>query len=126
MTIKQAYEYMYWDLITNRQVVSLVPATKGDRAKNGCCCRAVESRNPQWYMDFCDNFLDHRGKTYIKRQYTLQILTRLKNGVPCKSKYVPYFEDIAKEILEDMNVSDADMDYYIEFGEFPIPFDDQF
>ena len=124
--MNKIYEYMYWDLMSNQLTVSLVPSTDPGRAANGCCARAVEERNPQWYSEFCDLFLDHRGKTFIKRQYILKVLKRLYEGKPCTSKYVGYLEDIAIEIKKTMDVSDEDMEFFIMYGEFPEPFEGQF
>jgi hypothetical protein len=97
---QQIYEFMYYDLLSNKLDVYLIPSTNPDRANNGCCSRQVATSNPVWYQDFCSLFLDKRKKTIIKCKDTLELLNRLKDGKAIKSKYL--------------------------FGTFPEPFEHQF
>jgi hypothetical protein len=126
MTLQEAFSFMYYDLLSNRLDVYLVPSTNPDRAKNGCCSRAVASHNPEWYKELCGMFLDYRGKTILKRKSILRILRLLKDGKDSVSKYQPYLRDIAERMAEDLNFSEFELRYFIEFGELPKPFEEQF
>lgn len=123
---QQIYEYMYYDLLSNKLDVYLVPSKNPDRASNGCCVRNVASTNPKWYQEFCSLFLDKRKKTIIKRKGTLILLSRLKDGKTTISKYLPYLEDINEILAKELNVSNEEMAFFIEYGAFPEPFEDQF
>jgi hypothetical protein len=117
---------MYYDLLSNKLEVYLIPSVNPGRASNGCCSRQVATSNSVWYQDFCGLFLDKRKKTIIKREYTLELLGRLKDGKGTKSKYLPYLEDINETLGKELNMSDDVMAFFIEFGTFPELFEDQF
>lgn len=126
MTLREAYESMYYDLIINRLDVTLVPSINPDRAANGCCSRVVVSRNPKWYREFCEKYLDERNKTIIKRKNTLKTLDRLRNNKTTRSKYQEDLLDIANGMIEEEPVTEFDVNFFIEFGELPKPFTGQF
>jgi hypothetical protein len=117
---------MYYDLLNNKLEVYLIPSINPDRANNGCCSRQVATSNPVWYRNFCSLFLDKRKKTIIKRKDILEFLNRLKGGKAIKSKYLPYLEDINETLGKELNMSNDDMAFFIEFGTFPEHFEDQF
>jgi hypothetical protein len=117
---------MYYDLLSNKLDVYLIPSINPDRANNGCCSRQVATSNPVWYRNFCSLFLDKRKKTIIKRKDILEFLNKLKDGKTIKSKYLPYLEDINETLRKELNMSNDDMAFFIEFGTFPEHFEDQF
>jgi hypothetical protein len=117
---------MYYDLLSNKLDIYLIPSTNPDRANNGCCSRRVATSNPAWYRDFCSLFLDKRKKSIIKRKEILRLLGKLKNGKTIESKYLSYLEDINETLGKELNMSNDDMAFFIEFGTFPEPFNDQF
>lgn len=128
MTLQQAFEFMYYDLLSNKPDVYLTPSVKLDYG----CIRNVATINPKWYSEFCasypriENRKKNKPRTIIKRIEILRKLSRLKDGKPVKSKYLDHLKDIAEGIREAMDVSDEDMAFFIEFGAFPEPFNGQF
>jgi len=129
VTLKEAFSYMYYDLLSNQLEVCLVPSTT-HRARNGCCSRAVVSKNPKWYQDFCSAYEhDHRkkkAKTIIKRRDTLALLKRLSNGEQVRSKYREHLTDIAETIQKDLAWTTDEVKFFETYGELPMPFTDQF
>jgi hypothetical protein len=117
---------MYYDLLSNKLEVYLIPSINPGRASNGCCSRQVATSNSVWYQDFCGLFLDKRKKSIIKRKNILELLSRLKDGKITESKYLPYLEDINETLGKELNMSNDDMAFFNEFGTFPEPFDNQF
>lgn len=126
MTLQEAYESMYYDLIINRLDVTLVPSINPDRAANGCCSRVVVSRNPKWYREFCGKYLDKRKKTIIKRKDIIRILDRLRKGNTSVSMYKEDLLDIANDMIEEEPITEDDINFFMEFGELPKPFVAQF
>ena len=129
MDLQKAYSFMYYDLLSNQLEVCLVPSTT-HRARNGCCSRAVVSKNPKWYRDFCKTYeYDHRkkkAKTIIKRRDILKLLKRLSEGKIVYSKYIEHLTEIAKNIQKDNTWSNEDIKYFEQYGTLPIPFTNQF
>ena len=129
MTLRETFSYMYYDLLSNQLDVCLVPSTT-HRARNGCCSRAVVSKNPKWYQDFCRTYeydaRKKKTKTIIKRANTLRALKALSDGRKSKHKYVEHLTEIAESIQKELNLSSEDMSYFEQYGELPIPFADQF
>jgi len=129
MTLREAFSYMYYDLLSNQLDVCLVPSTT-HRARNGCCCRAVVSKNPKWYRDFCRAYeydvRKKKPKTVIKRANTLRALKALSGGRKSKHKYVEHLTEIAEGIQKELNLSSDEVAFFEEYGTFPEPFKDQF
>jgi len=79
--------------------VQLVPSKRHDR-RDSDMIRVCTSVPPAWYRKLCAKHLSsrrvRRGKpdTRIRRQNILSVLTRLADGKPSVSKYVP---DLARE-----------------------------
>jgi len=129
MDLQKAYSFMYYDLLSNQLEVCLVPSTTY-RARNGCCCRAVVSKNPKWYQDFCRTYeYDYRkkkAKTIIKRANILITLKALGEGKKPCSKYLDHLTEIAENIQKDNTWSNEDIEYFEQYGTLPIPFTNQF
>lgn len=132
MTLQQAYEYLYYDLLTNRLEVKKAAGTNVERFEtNGCGIRAVINKNPDWYSELCRINPRNRSskrkniRTIIKRKNVLEILDRLRKGNHSRSKYVPYLKDVAEQLMNS-SISEEHLQFFIEFGELPKPFTDQF
>lgn len=129
MDIKDAYNFLYYDLISNRLDVMLVPSQKDDLGS----IRVVCSKNPYWYQDLCKMYLrsdqsirKKKKRTIIKRIEIIRKLDTLRKGGKIKSKYLWYLEDVAKSIIENENISEEDINFFEQFGDLPVPFTDQF
>ena len=129
MTLRETFSYMYYDLLSNQLEVCLVPSTT-HRVRNGCCSRAVVSKNPKWYQDFCRTYeYDARKKkmkTIIKRANTLRALKALSEGRASKHKYIDHLTEIAEGIQQELSLSSEEVAFFAEYGTFPEPFKDQF
>ena len=130
--LKDMFKYMYYDLLSNRLDVVLVPSKYPAIAADGGCIRVAVTRNPTWYQSFClrykRNPLSKRKKprTIIKRRETLSLLEGLMEGKDMKSKYLDHLTEIAKSLSEEMNLSHFDIEFFEMYGELPEPFTDQF
>src|SRR5262249_22352957 len=78
---------LYDDLREHRLEVVLVPSRDPDCALRGGMIRAVQSKNPKWYSEFCERYPTsryrvrrHKSDTLIKRQHTLRALKMLAEG----------------------------------------------
>ena len=123
------YEYMYYDLLSNRLEVVLIPSKHPDIAADGGCIRVPITRNPDWYQQFCSRYVvssrRKKKRTIIRRQSVLNILLRLSKGKSSCSKYSNNLKDIALGIKESNRISDYEMEYFIKYGEYPEPFSDR-
>jgi hypothetical protein len=103
---------MIYELESNRLEVFLTPAPAP--AFPGHQIRTVESRNPDWYRDLCDQYQSNRtgrkgrfkkhGDTKIRRQHILSVLRRLANGEDFDSKYKEFLVDVAKNLKEQFEM----------------------
>lgn len=97
-------QVMKWQLESERLVVGLAPSKCPDGRRFGRMIRVVESRNPAWYRELCEEHSPSgrtrprsRSKpdTYIKRRRTLEALEELAGG-ECRTIYaerlLPYVE----------------------------------
>jgi hypothetical protein len=133
MTLRQAYEFMYYELLSNKLDVCLIPSIYPDIAADGGCYRAVSQNNPNWYSELCRQYprdgqsiRRKKIRTIVKRQEILRTLCRLKDGYPCKSKHLCYLKDVADQLIVDSSMSDDDIRFFTTFGELPKPFTEQF
>ncbi len=132
MRLQQSFEFMYYELLNEKLEVCLIPSLIPEIAADGGCRRAVVQANPQWYRDLCgmyprDGSTNRKNpRTIVKRQYTLKVLFRLKNGYNSRSKYAPYLRDIAEQLIKDSNITDEQINFFVQYGDLPQPFTDQF
>lgn len=100
--LRETAAYMARELEENRLVVVLIPAPI--KKHPGHKIRAVESRNPAWYREFCAAHQTSRSiprktlkpDTMIKRNHTIAALHRLANGKnnsPYTERLLPIVED---------------------------------
>jgi hypothetical protein len=129
MDIKDAYNFLYYDLVSNTLEVVLVPSQKDDIGS----IRAVCSKNPAWYQDLCKMYLrsdqsprKKKKRTIVKRIEVLRVLDRLRKGKSTRSQFLWYLHDIAQSIAENDDISEADIQFFEQYGELPEPFRDQF
>lgn len=123
---------MYYDLVSNRLIICLVPNKNEEKEKDGLKIRQVESNNPQWYSELCKRYPRKKNqnrkckRTIIKRERILSILNLLKNGKESKSKYAYCLKEIAESMKKDLNLTENEMLFFNQFGELPKPFNNEF
>ena len=125
--LKDAYNCMLMELEANRLEVILVPSRVPECAADGGKIRVPVSQNVEWYRELCSHYpvpsSRKKPRTTVKRQEVIRVLSRLKSEKETKSKYKDYLEEVALKLQEDLQ---EDIGFYMEYGELPVPFDDQF
>lgn len=125
--LAEVYEYMWMELDANRLEVILAPSQIPECAADGGKIRVAVSNNIEWYRELCANYpvssSRKKPRTTVKRQEVTRVLSRLANGKKTSSKYKNYLKEVALKLQEDLQ---DDIGFIMEFGELPIPFDNQF
>ena len=86
------------------------------------CLRMLNGTEDYALIIWCHR-IERKPRTTVKRQEVVRVLTRLASGKETESKYKDYLEEVALKLQEDLH---EDIGFYMEYGELPIPFDDQF
>lgn len=121
---------MFYELISNRLEVILVPSKLEDIAENGGMIRVAVSQNPDWYRELCARYCvksNRKNKrTIINRKNIESILTRLSNGKSTKSKYHNDLKEFAEDYIERFDFSADELNFIELYGELPIDWNEQF
>lgn len=99
--LKELYAEMLAELEAHPLTTILVPSKRHDR-RDSDMIRVNLSEPPPWYRKLCAKNLSkravRRGKpdTRVRRANILSVLTRLSEGLPSVSQYVPYLRAVAR------------------------------
>lgn len=110
--IKEAAEWMLYELESNRLEVCLIPCSGVHfDPRNMKKVRVAISQNCKWYRDFCDSYTSGRKRprnrskhdTLIKRRSTIQGLNKIVSG-RLGGVYVERLTDFINEELSRGNM----------------------
>lgn len=129
--LKPFFQLMLYDLYENRLEVEKAPNRYPEKEADGVSIRAVRNRNPEWYRDICrryprfrrnrkDKFIDTR----VERYRVIGYLERLMEGRRPNALVVDDLIETAKGMQGAYD--SEDIEFYVEYGVWPEPFNNQF